>query len=222
MGWLIVLAILLLILLTPLGVDLSYFDGVFALMVKLGLLRLTLLPRRTSEGKPKKPKKKKEKKPKPEKEAEETGAGKPSRFPKITLNDAIELLGLVFQLLGRFRRYLSIDRLTLHLVTGAADPYNAVMLYGALNAALGALSPGFHRAFRVKHEDVRLGCDPTPGASLAAEGQLAFTWRIWALLHSVNCLLYGGLRWYLRKRRDQKRALKQQQTEQPQLTEQKG
>lgn len=214
--WIIILVVLALILLTPLGVDLSYFEGVFALKVKVGLLRLTLLPRKKKEGKPEKPKK--PKKPKPEKEEAEAGEKKPSRFPKLTLSDAVELLGLVFKMLGRFRRFLSIDRLTLHLVTGAPDPFNAVLLYGTLNAALGALSPGFHRAFRVKNEDVLLGSDPTPGASLAAEGQLAFTWRIWALLHSFNCLLFGALRWYLKKRREQKQAMK----EQPQLTEQKG
>lgn len=211
MVWLIILAILVLLIL-PLGADLSYFDGVFAFKLKLGPLRLTLFPRAPRPEKPKKPKKPKP--PKPEGEAAEKP--KPS-FPKLTLDDILELLGILFRLLGRFRRYLSIDDFTLHLVCGGEDPYDAVLLYGRLNAALGALSPWFHRAFRVRAEDLRLGTDVTPGAATAFEGRLVFSWQLWELLHTVNCAALSALRWYLRKRRAQRA-----ETKRTQLIEQKG
>ncbi len=211
--------LLLLLLITPLGLDLSYFDGVFALKLRVGPLRFTLAPRKQkADGKPKK-KKKKKKKPAPT--GEGGAAKKPRRFPKLGLSDIIELLGLVFRLLGRLRRYLSIDELTLHLVTGAEDPFDAVLLFGRLNAGLGALAPAFHSAFRVRNEDIRLGADVTPGAALAAEGRLAFTWQLWELLHTVNCAGLGLLKWYLPKRRAQKKAAAQSPAELI-LGEQKG
>lgn len=197
--------LLLLLLITPLGLDLSYYEGVFALKLRVGFLRLTLAPRKPrTEGKPKKKKKKKKKKP--ASEGEGAPGPKKSRFPKIGPADIFELLGLVFRLMGRLRRYLSIDELTLHLVTGASDPFDAVLLFGRLNAGLGALAPVFHSVFRVRNEDIRLGADVTPGAAMAVEGRLAFTWQLWELLHTVNCAGLGLLKWYLPKRRAQKHA----------------
>ncbi|MBR4424990.1 MAG: hypothetical protein IKS66_03465 [Oscillospiraceae bacterium] len=196
--------LLLLLLITPLGLDLSYYEGVFALKLRVGFLRLTLAPRKPqAEGKPKK-KKKKKKKPAPA--GESAATPRRSRFPQLGLADIFELLDIVFRLLGRLRRYLSIDELTLHLVTGASDPFDAVLLFGRLNAGLGALAPVFHSVFRVRNEDIRLGADVTPGASMAVEGRLAFTWQLWELLHTVNCAGLGLLKWYLPKRRAQKRS----------------
>ena len=222
MAWIIILILVLLLLILPVGADVSYFDGVFSLKAKAGPFRVTLLPKQEKPEKPKKPKKPKPEKPakpKPEKEKKKSGG-----LPKLTLEDVFELLGIVFRLLGRFRRYLSIDRLTLHLVTGAEDPFDAVLLYGRLNAALGALAPGFHRAFRVRDEDVRVGVDPSPGAKLAFEGQLVFSWQIWELLHTVNCAACSAVIWYLRKRAAAKKELKNQnKTNAPaQRMEQKG
>ena len=193
--------LLLLLLITPLGLDLSYFEGGFALKLRLGFLRLTLPPRkRNAPGKPKK--KKKKKKP----AAETAGAPRRRRLPRLEPADIIELLGIVFRLMGRLRRFLSIDELTLHLVTGASDPFDAVLLFGRLNAALGALAPVFHSVFRVRNEDIRLGADVRPGADMAVEGRLAFTWQLWELLHTVNCAGLGLLKWYLPKRRARKQA----------------
>lgn len=210
--------LLLSLLITPLGLDLSYFDGVFALKLRVGPLRLTLAPRKQkADSKPKKKKKKK----KPAPTGEGAAAKKPGRFPKPGLADIFELLGIVFRLLGRLRRFLSIDELTLHLVTGAEDPFDAVLLFGRLNAGLGALAPIFHSAFRVQKEDIRLGADVSPGAAMAAEGRLAFTWQIWELLHAVSYAGLGLLKWYLPKRREQKEAAAKSPAE-PILGEQKG
>ena len=224
----VIIVILFFLLILPVGADASYFDGVFTLKVKAGPFRLTLLPKKNKTSKkPKKSKKPKaEKEEKPEPEAKKK---KPS-LPKLTLDDVFELLGIVFRLLGRFRRYLSIDQFILHLAVGAEDPFDAVMLHGRLNAALGALAPGFHRAFKVRNEDVKLCADVTPGAKTEIEGRLAFSWQIWELLHTINCALFSAIRWYLRKRRALRRAaraernnnVKQGSKDHSQLMEQKG
>ena len=67
---LLILAVFFLIGCIPVGADVSYLGGVLTVKAKIGLLRLTLLPKKPKKPqKQKKPKKSKEK-PKPEKPKE--------------------------------------------------------------------------------------------------------------------------------------------------------
>ena len=108
---------------------------------RFGPIRLKLFPRgpkkKTGEKKPKKPKKPKKKKEKKPKEPKEP-APLPERIGGA-LEYAKALLPPVLDLVKRFPGMLRVDRLEMELTAGSPDPADAAMIYGAAQAALGAL-----------------------------------------------------------------------------------
>ena len=95
-GWIILgvfIALLLLLLLIPLGVDVGYEGGEFHLSAKAGGVLIQLFPKKPGEEKPekeKKPKKKKEKK-EPEEEPQEKEPKKKRSLP-FNRDELLELL----------------------------------------------------------------------------------------------------------------------------------
>ncbi len=194
----VIVILLLLFLILPVGVDASYAPAGLALKLKAGPLRIKLLP----AGK-------KEKKPKPEKKRREpppdAAAAEHPRPRLITAHDVPALLHIALDALSRFRRNLSVDHFMLHIVTASDDPYDAVMLYGYLNAALGALAPAAHRVFKIRDTDVQLGVDCYPGKT-EAEAQIVLTLQIWEIFQIAACAAAALLRWYWPKHRAAKAA----------------
>ena len=160
----IILAIIILLLLLPVGVDAAFVGGAFSLSVKAGPLKLRLLPakpkKKNKNPKPKKPRK--PKKPKGEKDGEAKSRAK----LKLTLADIKEMASLALRALSRLRRFLSIDVLMVHLSVAGDDPYDTVRQYGAVNAALCALLPHLHRAFKIKKQDIQTTIDFALGADV--------------------------------------------------------
>ena len=193
----IVLAVLVLILILPVGVDAAYIDSAFSLKAKAGPARIGILPKKERPDKPEK-----KKKPKEQKEAPE---GKEHPKLKIGLADIKELLGFALKALGRFQRALSIDVFMLHMVSGAEDPYDAVMQFGYLNAGLSALSPLFHKVVKIRKEDIRTAVDLELKRPLI-EARLAATLQIWEILYIGICAGCAFLRWFLRKKKEAKAA----------------
>lgn len=185
----IILGIIILLLLLPVGVDAAFLDGVFSLAVKAGPLKLRLLP--AKEKKPKKPKKKK---PKDKKEK----TGKPKQ--KLTLEDIKGIARLALKALSRLRRFLSIDVLMVHLRVGGGDPYDTVVQYGAINAALGAGLPHLHRAFKIKKQDIQTAIDFSQEKT-GADARIAATYQIWEILCIAFCALGAFIVWLLRRKK---------------------
>lgn len=191
LAWIIVLVLLLLFLILPVGVDAAFARSQFTLKVKLGPLRFQILP-----GKPGKPKEeKKPKEPRPKKPKEE----KKSKL-KLNKDDIFTLLGIVFRMLNRFRKHLSIDLLRLHWIAGAADPYDAVIQYGSLNAGLNALYPLARKVVHIREEDLRTDLSYEITAS-EIDARVVATLQIWEILLIVICAGAAALRWFLKKRR---------------------
>ena len=134
-------------------------EGVFFLTVIAGPVKLKLLPKGEKAEKPgqEKPEKKPEKKPKKKKEKPE--GEKPegeSKKPKIeiTLELITTVLSALGDALGRLRRKISIDMLTVHYTVASDDPFTAAMTYGRASAAVGALMPVIENIFKIKKSDV--------------------------------------------------------------------
>lgn len=212
----IIAAIIVLLLITPVGVDAAFGgDGPFSLKLVAGPLRLTVLPKKPKEKKkPAKPKSAKEKKP-------ETPDGEKKPKAKLALEDIFALAKIALTALGRFRRGLSLDVLTLRLTAGAPDPYDAVMQYNYLNAGLGVLLPLLSRAFTIRRRDVRTALD-IGADGLTASGRLKATLRIGQLLHIANCALYALIKWYLPRRRAEKAVQKAAAAEQTETLKAEG
>lgn len=156
MGWLIALAVIVLVAICPLGVSARYDEDGPVVRLKVAFLRFGLIP--SSKAK----KKKKEKSKKEDKKADAdhkvgSAAEKEKKGGKFT--DFLPLVRVALDFLGELRRKLRVKKLELKLVLAGDDPCNLAVNYGRANAALGNLWPQLERLFVIKKRDVQIECD---------------------------------------------------------------
>lgn len=189
----IIAVVLILFLILPVGVDAAYDGAVFALKAKAGPVKIQILPKKEKPPEPEG-----EEKPEKEKKKKREQEHKPKQ--KLTLDDILELAGIGLKALGRFRRSLSVDKLMLHMAAAAPDPYDAVLLYGRVNAGFSALSPLLHRALKIREEDIRTCVDTEPG-SMFLEARVVVTLQIWEILYIAFSAGFAALRWLIKRKR---------------------
>ena len=155
MGWLITLAILVLIAVLPVGVSVSYDADGFRAFVKAGFARIQVFPLPKKE---KKPKKKTKKTSKP---AQKQVAKKQPEKKKQggSLTDFLPIVGLVLDLLDDFRRKLRVDVMEADLVLAGGDPCDLAINYGKTCTILGNLWPRLEEFLTIKKRDVKVQCD---------------------------------------------------------------
>ncbi len=208
----IIILILLLIFLLPVGVDAAYIDSVFTLKAKLGPFNIGIVPGKEKAAEEKEKKPKKEKKKKKAVDAKTEPSKKTKKKLKLSFDDVITIIRIALRALGRFRRSISVDKLMLHILTAGPDPYSTVMNYGYFNAAVGALRPLLHKAFRIKDEDYASAID-FEGDKLKVDGRIVLTVRIGEILLLVLCAVFALIRWFLGVRRRNKALAKAQAKE---------
>ncbi len=172
MGWLIALAVLVLLASLPLGVSVKYDSGGPLVRLLAGPGKLTLYPR--PKKKPKPEKKTSEKPAEPEKPKQEEP--KPPQPPKEeapkpqekggSLLDFLPLVKTALDLLGDFRRKLRVRNLELKLILAGNDPCDLAVNYGRANVAMGNLLPQLERLFVIKKRDIQVECDFTASETL--------------------------------------------------------
>ena len=175
MGWLITLAVLILLAVLPLGVSVLYDSEGPLVEVTAGPLKFKVYPR------PKKQKKEKKKKEKKNVQAKGKNAGEadlpkppqppaPPKKPKVkkggSLTDFIPFVRLALDFLGSFRRKLRLNNLELKLVLASSDPCDLAVNYGRTWAAVGNLMPTLERWFVIKKRNVEVECDFTASETL--------------------------------------------------------
>ena len=193
----VIIAIIVAIMLVPVGADVAYEGGELRLSAKVCGMLLQLIPKppadETKPKKEKKPKKPKKQKKKPE-EQTQTGEEKPKK--KLDLDFSMdEIMGLVKSVLrglGRFGRKLSVDRFLLHYTAAGKDPYNTAMTFGYVNGALTTLAPICRRSFDAKDVDVWTDVDFTTEKTKVDFG-VALTIRIGQIFGVVFTILFGAL-----------------------------
>lgn len=173
MSWwmivLLVLAAFVLIGCIPVGVD-AGFDGDVRLAIKIGFLRVRILP-----SKPKKPKKQKKKQP-----AEKKPAQKPAAAPKKPLfsgdpQELRALLQLGVQTLGDLRRKLRVEVLTLFVYFGGGDdPAKNAIAYGRAWAVISSITPLLDQLFVIQKRRIEPRFAPQ-GDKLRVEGRIVLT-----------------------------------------------
>lgn len=163
MGWLIALAVLMLLAILPLGVGVIYHHEGAKVWVILGPARITLFPRKKKEEKKSKPKREKTPKPKPER----TTAVKPKEDKKGgSFLDFLPLVRTAFEFLGAFRRKLRVNRLEMKLTMAGGNPCDLAINYGKAWAALGNLMPHLDKFLVIKKKDLGVFCDFTADKTL--------------------------------------------------------
>ena len=159
MGWLIFLAILVLLAILPLGASVLYDADGPRVRIVAGPVKIQVFPmkKKPKKDKPKKEKFKKEKK-KPAQAGEEQ---KPFHKPKTggSWTDFLPLVQVALDLLNDLRRKLRVNYLKLHLTMAGDDPCDLAINYGRMNASLAGLLTQLARFLVIKKRDVHVDCD---------------------------------------------------------------
>lgn len=173
MSWwmivLLVLAVLDFIGCILVGVDVG-FDGEVRLAIKIGFIRVRILP-----SKLKKPKKQKKKQPAAKKPAQ-----KPAAAPKKPLfsgdpKELRALLQLGVQTLGDLRRKLRVEVLTLFVYFGGGDdPAKNAIAYGRAWAVIGSITPLLDQLFVIQKRRIEPRFAPQED-KLRVEGRIVLT-----------------------------------------------
>lgn len=173
MSWwmivLLVLAVLDFIGCILVGVDVG-FDGELRVSLKIGFIRVRILP-----SKPKKPKKQKKKQPAAKKPAQ-----KPAAAPKKPLfsgdpKELRALLQLGVQTLGDLRRKLRVEVLTLFVYFGGGDdPAKNAIAYGRAWAVIGSITPLLDQLFVIQKRRIEPRFAPQED-KLRVEGRIVLT-----------------------------------------------
>lgn len=156
MGWLIALAILVLIACIPLGVSVIYNKSGAILRLLIGPFSILLYPQKKKKEKTKKPKKQQQPKP-------QAKSNKPKEPEKKggSLTDFLPLLRIAVNFLGDLRRKIRVKRMELKLSLAGDDPCDLALNYGRAWAAVGNILPQLERLFVIQKQDVDVQCDFT-------------------------------------------------------------
>lgn len=195
MGWLIALAVLLLIAAIPLGVHARYDSQGPLVRIIVGFARFTVIPLPKRTKKPKKeapPKTEAPKKPAPQPPQKE-----PS--PKGgSLRDFLPLVNVLLDFMSSFRKKLRVNHLVLKLILAGDDPCDLALNYGRAWAALGNLMPMLDRIFVIGKRDCEVECDFTAADTLVVArmeltirfGQLIFLGAVYGLRLLKELLIF--------------------------------
>ena len=189
-----ILFVLLVVLLIPVGVELSYLESQFSLAAKLSFYSYKLLPKKKSDDEQlsdsaEKKKPKKEKKPKDSSEGE---AKKPGKKLQLNFEEIIELIKKALKGLGKFGK-LKVHKFTLHYIAAGKDPYSTSMTYNYVNAALSSLAPCCAKCFIVKGDvDVWTDIDFTREKMLL-DAELSITLKLIQVVHVALVAGFGVL-----------------------------
>ena len=171
MGWLIALAVLVLLSILPLGASVRYDSDGVCVRVIAGPVKITLFPRpkkrnisRKEKQKEEQPKKKSNVAQKQESSVQtEKPDGKVQEKQKTggSWTDFLPLVKVGLDLLNSFRRKLRVNVLELKLILAGDDPCDQAVNYGRVWAAASNLMPQLERLFVIKKRDIQVECDFT-------------------------------------------------------------
>lgn len=200
LGILIVLAVL--VARTRVGIRVRFGAAPVSAVLTLGPFRIPLTGEEKKE--PRQPSKK-EKKPKkaPEKEAR-------PRFPKVTAADVREAVRTLWpplkKALGRTRRSVRIDPMTVSVTIGAAeDPAAGAEVYGWVSGVLFNFLPALEELVRVPDPRIHIGLD-FDSAATRAEGEIGVSVRIGTLIAVALGAGVPALEWLSDLKKKQKAA----------------
>lgn len=142
---LIVLLILIVLGQIRIGAQVEYCEDGLFVRIRAGAALIPVFPAKKKKSKPKK--------------AEQTKSPEQKKKKGGTLKLVLDLLPLVLETVGKFRRKLRVDQLEMELIICDPDPADAAIRYGQANALLGSLWQPMTRAFHVKDGHAHVGVD---------------------------------------------------------------
>ncbi len=187
-GWLIALAVIVLLAVLPLGVSVQYDADGAVIRLIAGLIKIKVFPAKSKEKKEKKPPKNKAaKEAKAAKAAEKKALKKQQAKDKPAggnVLDFLPLVRIVLDLLSDFRWKLRINRLDLKLIMAGGDPCDLATNYGRAWMALGNLWPVLESHMVIKKRNVEIECDFASDKTLV-NARIDLTITLGRILHVV-------------------------------------
>jgi len=130
---LIVLAVIVLLLLLPVGVHAVYSEDGFTADLLIGPFPMRVFPP--------KPGKTEEKKEKKKKEPEEKKTG--------SVRELFQLVNIFIKMLPKIIKKVRINRLEVFYISADADPYSAALRFGMAESGIGILTPILENHFKI-------------------------------------------------------------------------
>lgn len=208
-GWLIFLAVVVLIAICPVGVGVRYDSDGPRIRVIAGFLKILVFPRKKKpkapeEEKPAEPKKKSAKKAASKENAGKTEEKKEEPRKKGgSVLDFLPLLQVALDFLSDFRRKLRVDLLEAEVLLAGDDPCDLATNYGKAQLALHNLMPQLERFLYIRKRKIWIGCDFVADQTLIYVN-LNLTITIGRLLSLVVRYGFRALREFLRIRNKRK------------------
>lgn len=216
MTWLWILGVLLFLLfllcMTRVGARAVMKDGELTLDVKIGLIKLRILPQKKKD--PKKEAKaadaaakKAAKKKAPKKETTKGLSVKTTRL-KALLADIRSAVDAIWppmkRALDRTRKGIRIHPLQLSLTVGAeGDPAVGAQLYGYMHAGVWAVMPALEKVLDIPDPYIHVGLDfESPDTSV--EGEAGISIRIGTVLAVGFTVAVPALKWFLKWNKQRK------------------
>lgn len=200
----VVALLLCAVLITPIHIRAAYDQGEISAGLQYGLLKRRLYPEKEKAEEAAKVKrkakgKKKSAEEKPDGDIDEKKAGFRANRAQI-LYSLEKLPPILGKALRRTGRRLRFRPLKLHLLVAGSDPADTAVLYGKLEAALGAGLPVLHRLVRIQDQDIRLFLD-FQQEEMDCIADVGVSIRLWDLAVIGLCAGAGLLRWLIGFRR---------------------
>lgn len=194
----VVVLLLCVVLTTPIHVRAACGQGEISAGLQYGPLKLQLYPGRERAEEAAKGKKKSAEE-KPDGDTDEKKAG--FRLNRAQILYSLEKLPPILgKALRRTGRRLRFRPLKIHLLVAGSDPADTAVLYGKLEAALGAGLPALHRLVRIQDQDIRLFLD-FQQEEMDCIADVGVSIRPWDLAVIGLCAGAGLLRWLIGFRR---------------------
>lgn len=185
MGWLIALAVIVLLMCLPVGVSARFDENGSVADLIAGPVRLRLYP-----AKKKKSKKADDVKKPAQDTKKKSGSGNKKGG---SYTDFLPVLKVVLELLEAFRRKLRVRNLEFQLILANSDPADLALNYTKAWAAVGNLMPQLERFLTIKNRDIRVQCDFTAEKTLvyaAVELTITLGGLLWLVLWHGGRVFY--------------------------------
>ena len=170
--------------------------------------KLDLFFKKDGGNKKRKERKKKAKKKAPDKSAkpaEKKGKKEKKKLP-FTFDDVRSVVPVVFEALqkalGKIRRKMRVDPLTVSISFGGEDPVEVAQMYGWTNTAVWTMMPPLEQMLHIPNPHIHLETDYN-SLCIKAEGRVGVKFRVGDLIIIGLTLALPLLRWYLDWRRKQ-------------------
>ena len=157
MGWLIALAVIVLLIFLPVGVSARFDENGAVANLIAGPLRFRLYPAKSKKSK------KTEKKTTGEPQKKTGGSAQKKGG---SYSDFLPVLKIVMELLESFRRKLRVKNLEFKLILAGGDPADLALNYSKAWAAVGNIMPHLERFLTIQKRDISVNCDFTAEKTL--------------------------------------------------------